>query len=72
MQGQEDARERRERAGWCVRDDHRLQGGWARGLHVLPRALPGAGVGEPLAAQERGDPSWLRDLFKYSVRNNGI
>lgn len=48
------------------------EGGRARGGHGRPRTLPGSGVGEPLAAQERGDPSWLRGLVKYSVRNNGI
>lgn len=33
---------------------------------------PGSGRSELLTPQERADPSLPRDLFKYSVRNNGI
>jgi hypothetical protein len=43
------------------------------GFTSSPVHVPGgSGEAKRLAPQERANPSLPRDLFKYSVRNNGI
>lgn len=43
------------------------------GIHTCSRTLSrGSGGSERLTPQEHADPSLPRNLFKYSVRNNGI
>lgn len=60
-------------AGWCVQGPQFAGVGGGCGIGTCYCTLSReSGGSELLAPQEHADPSLPRDLFKYSVRNNGI